>query len=271
MDAVRRLVLVSDHIDRVRLITASTRHAFVFFFQRGGPIAVKDGFTSGYRGAGPSALARALCILDTLKIELDEVEAPLELIKRLSVSALTCDDLEFLGTAEPVRPSRWFDYVYNIFGSIDQSAAVWAGFEPSIPFAALDQRLMTLGLRLRHEPDNVLLTGFRILEDRVRERTGLSDHGSKLFSRAFQGEESKLFWRRAGDEPIDPGEQTGRAQLFTGAYQAFRNPRAHRTPDDDLVSALVEFMVLNQLFRFEAEAVERPPTEVDPCSLPKAG
>jgi uncharacterized protein (TIGR02391 family) len=132
-----------------------------------------------------------------------------------------------------------------------------------MPFGILDPRLADLALDFHAAPDRVLLDGFRRLEDRIRERTGLAEHGTKLFSQAFAGDDSRLVWnmpsnaRGAERDLIEKGEQAGRAQLFTGAYQAFRNPRAHRTLNHSAAEALSEFLVLNQLFRFEAEAVER--------------
>jgi uncharacterized protein (TIGR02391 family) len=129
-----------------------------------------------------------------------------------------------------------------------------------------EQRLADLALDFHEAPDRVLLDGFRRLEDRIRDRTWLAEHGAKLFSQAFAGDDSRLVWnmpqnaRGSKPDPIEKGEQAGRAQLFTGAYQAFRNPRAHRTLNHSAAEALSEFLMLNQLFRFEAEAVERPAT-----------
>ena len=57
----------------------------------------------------------------------------------------------------------------------------------------------------------------------TRERCGLSEHGSKLFKKAFLGDKAALIW-----PDLDSGESVGRANLFIATYSAFRNPRAHR-------------------------------------------
>jgi hypothetical protein len=76
------------------------------------------------------------------------------------------------------------------------------------------------------------------------------NHGAKLFSAAFLGDDPLLKW-----QVDDEAEQKGRANLFTGAFMAFRNPRAHRIQSDNSHEQLSEFLLLNQLFRLEADAV----------------
>lgn len=267
--ALRRVLTWPERPKSVRLLTSAQAHAFLLTFECEIPIAIKDGFSSGYRGTGPSALADALSLLQASNLDVEEVEVRKVVLERLSASALTQADLDEIESARPVRPMRWYDYVYSVDEGRRNQPSVWAQFEPVMPFALVDPRLADLALDLLGAPDRVLLDGFRRLEDRIRERTGLSEHGAKLFSQAFAGEESRLTWRGVpkgrGSKPdyIDKGEQAGRAQLFTGAYQAFRNPRAHRTLNVCATEALSEFLLLNQLFRFEAEAIERPTTADD--------
>lgn len=276
VDALRRVLAWPERPKSVRLLTAEKSHAFLLDFERDVAVAIKDGFSSGYRGTGPTVLADALTLLQAANLDVDEVEVGRELLERLSASALTRADLDSIEASAPVRPTRWHDYVYAIYEGRHREARVWSQFHPVMPFGILDPRLADLALDFHEAPDRVLLDGFRRLEDRIRERTGLAEHGTKLFSQAFAGDDSRLVWnmpRRsqgANPEPIDRGEQAGRAQLFTGAYQTFRNPRAHRTLNHSAAEALSEFLVLNQLFRFEAEAVERPPSAEPDTTAPKA-
>jgi len=208
--------------------------------------------------------------MEAANLDVEEVEIGHDVMARLGVSALTRTDLDQIEASAPVRPTRWYDYVYAIYEGKHREVSVWSRFHPVMPFGILDVRLADLALDFHVAPDRVLLDGFRRLEDRIRERTGLAEHGAKLFSQAFAGDDSALVWnkpakRGAAPDLIEKSEQAGRAQLYTGAYQAFRNPRAHRTLNHSAAEALGEFLVLNQLFRFEAEAVERPS-----CSEPTA-
>jgi hypothetical protein len=45
--------------------------------------------------------------------------------------------------------------------------------------------------------------------------------------------------------------------LFTGAFMAYRNRRAHRELRDDRDGQLREFLLLNQLYVLENESTER--------------
>lgn len=65
----------------------------------------------------------------------------------------------------------------------------------------------------------------------------------------FTGKDAVLTWM-----VTEEGEKNGRAYLFTGTYMAYRNPRAHQeNPEAEL---LAEFLLLNQLYRLEREAVK---------------
>ena len=266
--ALRRVLAWSEQPRSIRLLTSERIHAFLLTFECEIPVAIKNGFSSGYSGTGPSALADALELLRAFNFDVEEVEVRREVLARLSASALTWTDLDDIESAEPVRPMRWYDYIYAIYGGRRSKTSVWDQFEPTMPFALIDPRLADLALDFPSAQDHVLLDGFRRLEDCIRERTGLAEHGTKLFSQAFAGDESRLTWpgpakgRGSKSALIDKGEQAGRAQLFIGAYQAFRNPRAHRTLVVGAAEALREFILLNQLFRFESDAMERP-TSVD--------
>ena len=87
----------------------------------------------------------------------------------------------------------------------------------------IDSRIMDLALFFWDGPDDKLAIGYRRLEDLVRERTRIAQHGTKLFSKAFSPSDGPLTWNDADD-----GARTGRMNLFTGTYGAHCNPRAHR-------------------------------------------
>jgi Protein of unknown function (Hypoth_ymh) len=126
---------------------------------------------------------------------------------------------------------------------------IWLEFPPVIPFAIIDPRIIDLALSFWENPDDKLLKGYRRLEDAIRKRTRLEDHGERLFSKAFIPPDAKLHW-----EGIDGGEAMGRSQLFTGAFKAHRNPRAHRELKTNSHDHLTEFLLLNHLYRLEKQA-----------------
>ena len=116
----------------------------------------------------------------------------------------------------------------------------------------VDGRIIDLATSFWEGPDERLLIGYRRLEDIVRKRTGINEHGAKLFSQAFGGPSAKLGWK-----DLDGGERAGRASLFTAAFMAYRNPRAHREVEGDANDQLAEFLLLNHLYRLEKNSSEQ--------------
>lgn len=251
--AVLRLLFSDGLLARAVILSAGHEHAFLLFTNVGDPIAVKSGFASCYGGTGPAALSTVLQLLWRHGVDIEEMEVAGSFLERLDAAALTLADVETIEHGTPLRPSRWGDYIRSREQEASDADTLWSFQLPAMPYALLDPRLIDLALDFASDPDARLNRGYRRLEDSVRARTGLNLHGAKLFSTAFQGETPRLVW----DVP-DPGETTGRTQLFTGAFMAYRNPRAHREPGHG--EHLAEFLLLNQLFRLEAEAVANSAT-----------
>lgn len=252
--AVNRLVQYGDQIERALILTHAKRHALLLTVEGEELVAVKSGFSSGYIGEGPRTLSEVLRLLEALNVDIEECEVTENILERLDASALTNKDIERIRGERPVRPRRWHDYVYDVAGPDTDSSSVWAGFRPVMPWAIIDSRLTDLALRFSEHPDDSILKAFRRLEDCIRERTSLGEHGAKLFARAFTGDDAKLEWKIK-----DKAEQMGRAQLFAAAFMAYRNPRAHRELDESHNDQMTEFLLINQLFALERQAVSKLP------------
>lgn len=248
-DAVMRLLQYGDRITRVRILSGSGDHCLLLTVNVGDLIAVKSGFGSGYMGEGSHAFSYVLQLLDTHGAQIEEYEVTPDVIDRLDGSSLTMADIENLDAARPIRPTRWHDYVFEDHWERGHSGTLWLEFPPLVPFAIIDSRIIDLAISFWEGPDQKLLTGYRRLEDIVRKRTGIDEHGAKLFSQAFLGPTAKLSWKG-----LDTGQQTGRASLFTGAFMAYRNPRAHREVESDANNQLVEFLLLNHLYCLEKDS-----------------
>lgn len=248
-EAVIRLLQYGDRIIRARILSCSNYHCLLLTVNCDDLIAVKSGFASGYGGEGPSAFSYVLRLLNAHGVEIEEYKVNRGIINRIDMSSLTIEDLENLEISQPIRPTRWYNYVYNEHGDKQELGVLWKHFPLVIPFAIIDSRITDLALSFLERPDESLLTGYRRLEDIVRERTGIDEHGTKLFSQAFNGDKAKLIW-----DGLGASEKNGRASLFTAAYMAFRNPRAHRELRDQAESYVMEFLLLNSLYILEEQA-----------------
>jgi hypothetical protein len=255
--AVVRLLQGGVPLERARILTAGNTHCLILTLEVGDLIAVKSGFSSGYGGTGPACFSIALQLLSEHHVEIDEWVADQTLITRLDESALTTDDIESITTGKALRPSRWPEYVLDRHRKQSADGTLWQEFPPLIPFSIIDGRIMDLAIKFWNDPDSNLMRGYRRLEDIIRERTGLTESNTKLFSRVFTGKDAALTWTVQ-----DESEKNGRYNLFTGAYMAYRNPRAHReVPRSELLS---EFLLLNHLYKLEREAVQVDSVEVGP-------
>ena len=245
--AVMRLLQCRYPIEQVLIISSSGSHCLLLMSNLGDIIAIKCGFGSGYRGAGPRCFASTLSFIQACHIEIDECEVDLAILNRLDESALTKADLKVIKKAQRIRPYRWYSYIDDFIKYGEDPP--WTEFEPVIPFAIIDPRIMNLAISFWDNPDASLMTGYRQLEDIIRKRINYKEHDGKLFNRAFMDNDSFLYWSN-----IDKGEKAGRANLFIGAYLAHRNPRAHSIKSQDTEKQLDEFLLLNHLYRLEREA-----------------
>ncbi|BFL83769.1 hypothetical protein LFREDSHE_22190 [Shewanella baltica] len=73
-------------------------------------------------------------------------------LERINKSALTEKDLNWLSEQRPIRPQRWYDYIYERHYS---EFCVRQYFPPEIPFSLLDPRLYEIALSFKKIPIKV--------------------------------------------------------------------------------------------------------------------
>ena len=73
-----------------------------------------------------------------------------------------------------------------------------------------------------------------------------------MFRSAFDPQKGVLLWKG-----LAPAETESRLNLFSAAFGACRNPRAHKEINSSLQDQVSEFLLLNMLFRMELEATGR--------------
>jgi len=253
-EAVIRLIHAGEDIKDVKILTFeeaySHAHALLLTLRYDIQVIIKDGFASGYNGEASKGYAFVLNLLRNYTDSINEYIISKSIFERISNSSLTMKDLEYINSIEPVRPNRWYDAVYLYQ---DRERSIFSEFPLTIPMALLDPRLIELALDFNKNPDSAIMGAYRKLESIVRERTGLHNESStKLLKKAFQINDSILHWK-----DLNSGESIGRASLFSDTFMAYRNNRAHQEPRHDLSDDIREFMLINQLFFLESEAVVR--------------
>ena len=250
LDGVMRLIQYDDKINQCRILTADNDHALLLTINPGDLVAIKSGFGSGYSGEGSRKFSYALTLLEALKVDIDEYNVGSWMLKRLDNNALTETDIESLEEMRPVRPQQYHDYIEDRHYDWLKEGKLWKEFRQIVPLSLIDYRITDLAITFWDNPDEKLMTGYRRLEDEVRKRTRLTEHGSRLFNQAFNPSTPKLKWEGLGN-----GEQSARANLFNSVYGVHRNPRAHKESDKYNPDQLSEFLLLNHLYLLERESV----------------
>ncbi|TYP93527.1 Protein of unknown function (Hypoth_ymh) [Fodinibius salinus] len=248
-EAVLRIIQSNTSINHVWILSNDNHHALLLDIGVGDFLAVKSGFASDYRGGGATAFSFILALLDKLEIDVSEISVSEDFLSRLDASALTKDDIERIEKSESAQAVNWGDYVLKEHLDLDLNKTLNQKIAPILPLGLIEPRLLDLASKFRESPNEQIFQGYKRLEDVVRERTGIEEHGSKLFSKSFLEEDSVLYW-----PDINTAEQKGRAQIFVGVYMAFRNPKAHREQRQSLSDQISEFLLLNKLFQLEAES-----------------
>jgi hypothetical protein len=235
------------------LLTCESHHAFLLFTESNNVVAIKSGFASGYSGEGAHGLAKALMLLYRHNVEIEEYIVDQAFFERLEFSCLRQTDVEAIENGNPVRPRKWHDYVYDRGLNLHSEKQQLSRHYPAgIPFGLIDERIIDLAIKFRNDDDAAIIAAFRRLEDVVRTRTGLLGEGVKLFSKAFLSDDSPLGW-----DVSDEGELKGRGSLFGAAFMAYRNARVHREIKSGSLSSLREFLLVNELYHLEAEALTK--------------
>lgn len=251
-EAVIRLIHAGEDIKDVKILTVEETysHALLLTLRYDIQVIVKGGFASGYNGEAPKGYAFVLNLLLNYTDSINEYIISKSIFEHISNSSLTVKDLDYINSIKPVRPARWYDSAYI---HKERERSIFSEFPLTIPMALLDPRLIELALDFDKNPDNAIMGAYRKLESIVKARTDLNNEsGVKLFAKAFQGDDSVLYW-----ENLDSGESKGRASLFTSVYMAYRNNRAHQEPRHNISDDIREFMLVNQLYILDSEAVVR--------------
>jgi hypothetical protein len=258
LTAITQLLCGNELISSACLITCESNHAFLLFTELDMIIAVKSGFASGYGGEGPRGLADALMLLNRHNVTIDEYIVDRQFFERIESSCLLQSDVKAIEKGNAVRPRRWHDYVYDLgLDLYGENKGLARHYPSGIPFALIDERIMDLAIKFRNDEDAAIISAFRRLEDIVRKRTGLMGEGVKLFSKTFLSDDSPLSW-----DVLDDGELKGRANLFNATFMAYRNARVHREIKSDAVQALREFLLVNELYHLESEALTKAELEI---------
>ncbi len=250
--AVLRLLTSGGNLARALILTSGRDHAFLLFNEVGDPIAIKSGFASGYGGSGPTALSRVVEFLNGHGVEIDEVEITEDVLERLDDSALTLAMLTRSSTAS----------VFGQAGGAMTTSASTNGKPATIgrygrrsprscPTPCSIRASSSLPWTLRRTLMGVSTAATDGWRTSCASGLGSSNTAPSSFPPPSRARRPRSFgtWQT-------PPRRRAAALLFAGVYMAYRNPRAHREMTRG--HHLAEFLLLNHLFKLEADAIANP-------------
>ncbi len=221
---------------------------------------VEQGFGSGYYGEGAKGLSWAVSVLEMLGTKLFEVDVDIGVMRRIERHALSDSDVDIFFDRK-VRRDSAFRYARDL-----PVAPVFTSGKWPIPIGHLDQRLVPNVINILKNADSwsaELANAYAIVEDAIRHKvnsTGFDASklvGVRLIKAAF-GEP------RNGNVPeiigclewigLSQNETWGRSFIYRGAFQAFRNKRAHNIVSDNLVQDFAELFLVNMMLSMEKDA-----------------
>jgi hypothetical protein len=255
LDAIGVILQTQTYIEKALLLSCNQIHAYLIKSNRN-TYVIRSGFSSGYSGEGPKGLASSLQLLLKHNIEVEEINISEKLMKKVNHSSLSDADLETMFTARVVRPINIYEYIYAIYKTTGYQINNDRFYPTELPFHLVDSRIFDLALKFNDDPNYSILTAYTRLEDIVKDK--INDHilfSNSLLKTAFISDKQRksIYSWNTNNENVS----NALGCLFTNVFTAYRNERAHSEVDKPYSKQIREFLLINELYLLESEAIKR--------------
>lgn len=255
LDAIGFILQTQQRIEKALLLSYDQSHAYLIKSARNIYI-IRSGFTSGYLGEGPKGLASSLQLFLKHNIEVVEIIITAKTMKKVNHSSLSDSDIEKILITKVVRPTNIYEYIYAIYKTTQYQIENDRYYPLGPPFHLIDERIFDLALKFNDDPNYSILTAYTRLEDIVKVK--INDHSlfsNNLLKTAFISDKQRksIYSCDATNEKVS----NALGCLFTNIFTAYRNERAHSEVDKPYSLQLREFLLINELYLLENEAIKR--------------
>lgn len=240
-----------SQIEKALLLSCNEYHAYLITANRN-TFIIRSGFTSGYQGEGAQGLASSLQLLLKHNIEIEEIIISEKIMKKVNHSSLSDVDIEKILMTKVIRPINIYEYIYAMYKTTEYQIKNDRYYPTELPFHLIDDRIFDLALKFNDDPNRSIFNAFIRLENIVQKRINSDKHSSALFEYAFCSENPPLLCK---SEDKKASQAAGR--LFANIYKAFRNEHAHNEVSKSLNKLIREFLLINELYLLESEAIQR--------------
>lgn len=255
LDAIGVILQTQTYIEKALLLSCNQIHAYLIKSNRN-TYVIRSGFSSGYSGEGPKGLASSLQLLLKHNIEVEEINISEKLMEKVNHSSLSDADLETMFTARVVRPINIYEYIYAIYKTTEYQINNDRFYPTELPFHLVDSRIFDLALKFNDDPNYSILTAYTRLEDIVKDK--INDHSlfsNSLLKTAFISDKQRksIYSWNTNNENVS----NALGCLFNNVFTAYRNERAHSEVDKPYSKQIREFLLINELYLLESEAIKR--------------
>ena len=255
LEAIGIILQTQTHIEKALLLSCNQTHAYLIKSHRNTYI-IRSGFSSGYSGEGPKGLASSLQLLLKHNVEVEEINISVKLMKKVNHSSLSYADLETMFTTRVIRPIHIYKYIYAIYKTTEYQIKNDRYYPTELPYHLIDSRILDLALKFHDDPNYSILTAYTRLEDIIKAK--INDHSlfsNNLLKTAFVTDKQRqsIYTWNKNNEKIS----NALGYLFTNIFTAYRNERAHSEVDKPYSQQIREFLLINELYLLESEAIKR--------------
>lgn len=255
LNAIGFILQTQQRIEKALLLSYDQNHAYLVKSDRSTYI-IRSGFTSGYLGEGPKGLASSLQLFLKHNIEVEEVCISEKIMKKVNKTSLSNNDLEHILKTKYTRPIQIHEYIYAIYNTLEYQVTNDRYYPTELPYQLIDSRILDLALKFNDDPNYSILTAYTRLEDivkvKINDRSLFSNNLLKTAFISDKQRQSIYFWD-ANNEKIS----NALGCLFTNIFTVYRNERAHSEVDKPYFKQLREFLLINELYLLEREAIKR--------------
>lgn len=254
LKAITFILQTQPHIEKALLLSNNGFHAFLIISEQN-TYVIRSGFSSGYLGEGTKGLASALQLLLKHHVEIEEINISSKLMKKLNKASLSSTDVENISNYRYILPIQIYEYIYAIYENLDYQKNNNRYYSSELPYHLIDSRIFDLALKFKEDPNSAIMSAYTRLEDIVRLKTNSEKFSVGLLEQAFCSDKKSISQFKWDVENEEASTATGR--LFTNIFKSFRNERAHSEVNKQDLHCFREFLLINELYLLESEAIQR--------------
>lgn len=254
IESIAFILQTQTYIEKALLLSCDHEQAYLIKSHRS-IFIIRSGFTSN-SGEGTKGLASSLQLILKHNIELEEVCISKKIMKKINQTSLSDNDLENILKTKYVRPSQIHEYIYAIYNTLDYQFTNDRYYPTELPYHLIDSRIFDLALKFNDDPNYSILTAYTRLEDIVKDKINdQSLFSNNLLKTAFISDKQRksIYSWNTNNENVS----NALGCLFTNIFTAYRNERAHSEVDKPYSQQIREFLLINELYLLESEAIKR--------------